>query len=37
VPEILDATERLLAGVRAGHFAAAPAGGPGESARVGWL
>ena len=36
-PEIVSAVERLLGEVRAGRLALAPAGGPVESAREGWL
>jgi hypothetical protein len=37
VPEIMDTVDRLLAQVRAGDLAAAPADGPRVPARVGWL
>ena len=37
VPEILDATERLLARVRAGELGHPPAGAPAEYIRAGWL
>jgi len=37
VPEILDAVERLLAGVRAGSLAVAPTEDPSPGVRVGWL
>jgi hypothetical protein len=37
VPEILDATERLLGKVRAGELGNAPSGGPADNVRAGWL
>jgi hypothetical protein len=37
VPEIVDTVERLLAKVRSGDLAAAPADEPLVPARVGWL
>jgi hypothetical protein len=37
VPEILDATERLLAKVRAGELGNPPAGASGDNVRAGWL
>jgi len=37
LPEILDVVGRLLERVRRGELAAAPAGEPAASARVGWL
>ena len=37
VPDILDTIERLLGRVRAGELGAAPAGGPADYVRVGWL
>jgi hypothetical protein len=37
VPEILDATRRLLERVHAGELATAPAGADGGFARAGWL
>ena len=37
VPEIVDTVKRLLARVRSGDLAAAPAGQPLVPARVGWL
>jgi hypothetical protein len=36
-PEIVDIATRMLARVRAGELALAPAGGPGRSARLSWL
>jgi hypothetical protein len=37
VPEIMETVGRLLAKVRGGELAAAPAGEPAGAARVGWL
>ena len=37
VPDILEATERLLGGVRRGQLGTAPAGGPAANVRAGWL
>lgn len=37
VPEIMETVERLLARVRGGELATAPAGEPLTAARVGWL
>jgi hypothetical protein len=37
VPEILNATERLLAKVRAGELGNPPAGAPDDNVRAGWL
>ena len=37
VPDILEATERLLGGVRRGQLGTAPAGGPAGNVRAGWL
>jgi len=37
VPDILEATERLLGQVRRGELGAAPAGGPADNVRAGWL
>jgi hypothetical protein len=37
VPDILEATERLLGKVRSGDLGTAPAGGPADNVRAGWL
>ena len=37
VPDILEATERLLGQVRRGELGTAPAGGPAGNVRAGWL
>jgi len=37
VPDILEATERLLGQVRRGELGTLPAGGPADSVRAGWL
>ena len=37
VPDILDTTERLLGRVRGGELGTAPADGPGDNVRAGWL
>lgn len=37
VPDILEATERLLGQVRRGELGAAPADGPADNVRAGWL
>jgi hypothetical protein len=37
VPDILETTERLLGQVRRGELGTAPAGGPADNVRAGWL
>jgi hypothetical protein len=37
VPEILEAAQRLLDRIRAGELGTAPAGGPADNVRAGWL
>ncbi len=37
VPDILEAAERLLGQVRRGELGTAPAGGPADNVRAGWL
>lgn len=37
VPDILEAAERLLGQVRRGELGTAPAGGPANNVRAGWL
>ncbi len=37
VPDILEAAERLLGQVRRGDLGTAPAGGPADNVRAGWL